>query len=120
MDPEPLAINAVLRARSAAAETKKFGESIAHLMSCPNELPANATNEQLQNALRTAIAAFVLQGNIFSKILTGQATNLNQLSRMLSALGGRLDQIQLALNQLLAWARDQQRDDGNSADWWKN
>jgi hypothetical protein len=30
-------------------ETKKFAELLTHLISCTNQLPANPTNEQLQN-----------------------------------------------------------------------
>jgi hypothetical protein len=82
-------------------ETRKFTELLTHLISSTNQLPVNATNEQLQTCLKTVIGTFVLEGNIFSRILTAQATNIREL-------GGRLEQIQIALNQLLAWAKEQQ------------
>jgi hypothetical protein len=57
----------------------------------------------------------VVGGNIFARVQSAQAANLNEL-------GQRLEQIQIALNKLLQWAQQQQAkaDDDSGADWWKN
>jgi hypothetical protein len=55
------------------AETERFAELLESLTTQANQLPANPNNKQLQTALHTAIATFMLQGDILGKILAAQA-----------------------------------------------
>jgi hypothetical protein len=96
------------------AERQRFAELLASLTDQINRLPADATNAELSQCLRTTVATLVLQGNLLCRILEAQAGTLNQL-------GQRLDQIQSTLNQLVTWAKEQpgQSGDDSAADWWK-
>jgi hypothetical protein len=73
--------------------------------------------------LRIVIAAFVVQGNIYSRVLAAAAGNIGELGQALAALSTRLQQIETTLATLANWAKEQHRnadDDQSAADWWKN
>jgi hypothetical protein len=98
------------------AETKRFADLLSNTLARANQLP----DAELGQTLRTAIATFMLQGDILGKILASQAGNVNELSQMLATVTTRLDQIQTALADLLNWAKAQQSQQGDDSDWWKN
>jgi hypothetical protein len=101
------------------AETKRFADLLADTLARADHLP----KDEFGQALRGVLALSVLHGDILGKILASQAGNVNVLSQMLATLSGRLDQIQITLEKLLAWAREVHRkadDDQSSSDWWKN
>jgi hypothetical protein len=74
-------------------------------------LALSATNDELQQCLRTAIGTFMAQGEICSKVLAMHSEHIAALSQALAMLGQRLEQVEALLNSL--------RDNGNSADWSK-
>lgn len=72
-----------------AAETKKFAESLAYLTRCLDQLPPNATSEQLQNTLRSVVAAFLMEGGLYARVLATHTNSLNELGQMLGNLSAR-------------------------------
>jgi type II secretory pathway component PulJ len=74
-------------------------------------LAPGATNDELGQCLRAAIATFMAQAEICSKVLAMHSEQIATLSQALAMLGARLEQIEALLATLRA--------NGNSADWWK-
>jgi len=66
-----------------AAETKRFAALLANMMDQTNQLSASATNDELSQTLHTAIATFMVQGKICSKVLAIHGEQIGALSQTL-------------------------------------
>jgi hypothetical protein len=91
------------------AETKRFTELLSNTLARADQL----ANDELGQALRTAIATFMIQGDICSKVLTMHGEQIGALSQTLLMVSQRLERIEAILNSLC------ERTDDHSADWWK-